>query len=529
MAKVNGSKLALVNGTDRSLRLAAIDVGSNSVHMIIAQVDPDGGITTLWRMKEMVGLGRGSFPSHRLSDQAMDRAIAVLDRFKQAAIQRQAEKIVAVATSAIREASNGGDFIQRAKRELGLYIKVVSAREEARLIYLAIRHALPLKNKPHLMVDVGGGSVEFIVGDDHRAVLLESRKLGAARMTAEFVKTDPISPADLQALLNHYDQQLSPLIEQIQKHKPVACIGSSGTLENIAAMCGTGGDPQSEGSAGYIDREAIERLYEQIIKSDSRSRARFRGLDYQRRDQIVAGVVLVHELFKRLKIKRMQLCGSALREGILLDYLNRHIPEINIRRDIPDPRRRSVFDLARKCNWHKSHSEHVATLTLKLFDELKSLHGLGQMERELIEYGALLHDIGWHIGPKGHHKHSAYLILNGDLRNFTDEEVQIIANIARYHRKAVPTRKHESYASLSSRARRIVDVGTALLRLADGLDRSHGGVVQDVHCRVTNGRVNCRLYARSDAALELWGARRKREWFKTVFGRAIEFELKQSS
>jgi exopolyphosphatase/guanosine-5'-triphosphate,3'-diphosphate pyrophosphatase len=291
-------------------------------------------------------------------------------------------------------------------------------------------------------------------------------------------------------------------------------------------MCGTPGDPAAEGVAGHIDREALFKLHDQLIKSDSRSRAKLRGLDYQRRDQIIAGVVLVYELFKRLKIRRMQLCGSALREGILLDYLNRHIPEIGIRRDIPDPRRRSVFDLARRCNWHKSHSEHVAALALRLFDELKPLHGLGQLERELIEYGALLHDIGWHIGPKGHHKHSAYLILNGELRNFSQEEVRIIANIARYHRKATPTRKHESYASLTSHGRRIVDIGTALLRLADGLDRSHSGVVQNLQCRVSNGYVRCNLSTRSDAALELWGAKRKRDWFKTVFGRGIEFELK---
>src|SRR5262245_34680730 len=160
-----------------SLRLAAIDVGSNSVHMVIAQADTDGAITTLWRMKEMVGLGRMSFPSRKLSRESMDRAATALARFQQAAQQRQSEKVIAVATSAIREAENGGDFIMRIKRELGLYIRVISAREEARMIYLAVRHALPLRDKPYLIIDIGGGSVEFIVGDQRHAVLLESRKL----------------------------------------------------------------------------------------------------------------------------------------------------------------------------------------------------------------------------------------------------------------------------------------------------------------------------------------------------------------
>jgi exopolyphosphatase / guanosine-5'-triphosphate,3'-diphosphate pyrophosphatase len=185
------TRLSTRSDARESFRLAAIDVGSNSIHMIVAQADSDGGITTLWRLKEPVGLGRLSFPSRRLSAEAMTRAITVLERFQQAAQQRQAEKIVAVATSAIREAENGGDLIERIRDQLGLYVKVVSARDEARLIYLAVRHAVQMRTQPHLIIDIGGGSVEFIVGDDKQAYLLESRKLGAARMTAQFVKSDP--------------------------------------------------------------------------------------------------------------------------------------------------------------------------------------------------------------------------------------------------------------------------------------------------------------------------------------------------
>jgi exopolyphosphatase/guanosine-5'-triphosphate,3'-diphosphate pyrophosphatase len=192
---------SIAQPTREGLRLAAIDIGSNSVHMVVAQVDADGGVTTLWRMTEMVGLGRISFPSRRLTKDAMDRALMALGRFKQAAQQRQAEKVIAVATSAIREAENGGDFIERAKRELGLYVRVVSARDEARLIYLAVRHSCNLKDQPHLIVDIGGGSVEFIVGDERKAAMLESRKLGAARMSAKYVHSDPISDDDKKALL----------------------------------------------------------------------------------------------------------------------------------------------------------------------------------------------------------------------------------------------------------------------------------------------------------------------------------------
>ena len=491
-----------------SLRLAAIDVGSNSIHMIVAQADADGGITTLWRLKEPVGLGRMSFPSRRLTGESMDRAITALDRFYQQAQQRHSEKTIAVATSAIREATNGGDLIERARREVGLIVKVVSAREEARLIYIAVRHAMNLKNEPHLIIDIGGGSVEFIVGDQKRAELLESRKLGAARMTATFVKSDPINKSDYQALRHFYDGELGPLCKHISELKPVKFIGTSGTLENIAAMCGS--EPSHNGHERYavIERGPFEKMFEELLDSSAKDRAKLRGLDDQRRDQIVAGAVLVNELFQRLSMKRIHICPAALREGILLDYLSRHIPDLEIRKQVPDPRRRSVLDLARRCDWHRVHAEQVASICLELFDDLKSLHGMGHDERELIEYGAMLHDIGWHIGRNSHHKHSMYLILNGDLKGFTAEEIAIIANIARYHRKAAPKRRHENYGNLSPHARKVIDVGAALLRLADGLERSHCSVVSGLSCSVRGKKVNVKIKARGDAELEIWGARR---------------------
>jgi len=511
-----------------SLRLAAIDVGSNSIHMIVAQADADGGISTLWRLKEMVGLGRMSFPSRRLSAEAIDRALAVLQRFQQQALQRQCEKVIAVATSAIREAENGGDFIERARDELKLAVKVVSAREEARLIYLAVRHATPLGQQPHFMVDIGGGSVEFIVGDESRSMLLESRKLGAARMTATFVKSDPISDADRTALLAHYQEELAPICPRILSLGPIKAIGTSGTLENIAAMCqgDAGGESdEADNPAGVIEIGRFKKLLDELLRSESADRAQMRGLDDQRKDQIIAGALLVNELFDRLNLRRIHICPMALREGILLDYLGRHVPDLEILRELPDPRRRSMIDLARRCDWHQTHGEQVARLCLRLFDELKSLHGMGNTERELIEYAALLHDIGWHIGRNGHHKHSMYLIQNGDLRNFSADEIAIVANIARYHRKTPPKPRHAAYAALNRRQKHIVDVGASLLRLADGLDRSHASAITDLKCRTDGKRVRCLLSNRADAELEIWAARRKRDMFGDIFGREIEFEL----
>jgi exopolyphosphatase/guanosine-5'-triphosphate,3'-diphosphate pyrophosphatase len=509
------------------MRLAAIDVGSNSLHMIIAQADPDGAVTTLWRMKEMVGLGRMSFPSHRLSKEAMDRAVGALARFQQVARIRGCEKFLAVATSAVREAKNGGDFLVRVRRELGIPIRVVSARDEARLIYLGVRHAIDLGAKPHFILDIGGGSVEFIVADAGKPMMLESRKLGAARMTAKYVNSDPISPADLRTLMQQYDRELTPICENIKALKPIAAIGTSGTIENLSAMCAMfeGHGHSADKTPGVIRRDSLAKLVAKLIESRTKDRAGMSGLDDQRKDQIIAGALLVNELFHRLDLPEISVCKSALREGILVEYLGRHAPELSIRREVPDPRRRSVLDLARRCAWHQSHSEHVARLCVELFDQLHPLHKLGPQDRELIEYGTLLHDIGWHIARESHHKHSMYLILNGGLKNFTDEEISVIANIARYHRKSAPKASHRAFAKLPARARRAVRYGAALLRVADGLDRSHGSVVSAVKCAIGEKKVEITIKARGDAELEIWGARSKMDMFKDVFKRKLRVKL----
>jgi exopolyphosphatase / guanosine-5'-triphosphate,3'-diphosphate pyrophosphatase len=501
-----------------SLRIAAIDIGSNSVHMIVAQIDADGGVTTLWRVKEMVALGRISFPHKQLPAEAMDRVVASLGRMKQAAQQREAEHIVAVATSAIREAANGGELVQRIKDELKLKVKVVSARDEAKLIYLGVRGAMDLGKKPHLMIDIGGGSVEFIVGDEGEAKFLESRKLGAARMTAQFVKSDPIGKDDLQALRDHYAAEITPMLPRINALRPADCLGTSGTLENIAALCGGtyGGKP-------VIELDKLEKLEAKLIKSTTADRSQLRGIDDQRKDQIIAGVVLVVTFMKLLKLGRISLCHAALREGILAEYLSRHAPDLQIRREVPDPRRRSILDLARRHHSLDAHGQQVSKLALRLFDDLKPLHGLGDRERELIDYGALLHDVGRSIGDEDHHKHSDYLIRHGRLTHFNAHEIDVVALLARYHRKETPSGEKKRYKKLHTHDRRTIDVGTALIRIADALDRTHGGAIQELHCRIEKKHVEVVLKHAVDVQLEMWAAKKKRGWFEETLDRKIEF------
>jgi exopolyphosphatase/guanosine-5'-triphosphate,3'-diphosphate pyrophosphatase len=495
------------------LRLAAIDVGSNSIHMVVAQVNDDGSLAELSRLKDMVGLGRASFPSHRLSAIAIERAMMTLRRFALEAARWNVERTLAVATSAVREAENGGEFIERVRAELGLHVRVVSARDEARLIYHGVRRGVDLPDGANaLIIDVGGGSVEFIVGDRAKPLMLESRKLGAARMTARFIKSDPAEPREVKALLTHYESELAPLAEQVRALAPSRVIGTSGTLLNLAAM--------TDGGA-TLEAAATERLVERLLPTRAEERAQLKGLDDQRKDQILAGALLVSEIFKRFGVARIEMSRSALREGIVVEYLSRHRPEFELRREVSDPRRRAIYNLGHRCHWHREHGEQVARLTGSLFQQLRALHGLGAAERELIEYGALLHDIGAMIGRPEHHKHSAYLILNGDLRPFAGDEVRAIASVARFHRKAAPGKHHAIYADLPKRLRRTVRVGAALLRIADGLDRTSCSVVTEVKCRVRPDEVELLVDSRGDAELEIWSGQSRGRLFEKVFDRRL--------
>ena len=505
------------------LRLAAIDVGSNSIHLLVVQVNDDGSLGELSRLKEMVGLGRASFPSHRLSAISMERALLTLRRFALEAARWNVERTLAVATSAVREAENGGEFLERVRAELGLHVRVVSARDEARLIYHGVRRGVPLPDGTNaLIIDVGGGSVEFVVADRAKPLLLESRKLGAARMTARFIKSDPAEPREVKALLAHYEAELTPLTEQVRPLAPTRVIGTSGTLLNLAAMA-DGGAPDDAGDdvPASIERAALGRVIERLLTSRAEERAQMKGLDDQRKDQIVAGALLVSEIFKRFGIEKIEVSRSALREGILAEHLSRHRPELELRRTVPDPRRRAIYDLGHRCHWHREHGEQVARLCSSLFRQLRALHGLGAAELELIEYGALLHDVGAMIGRPEHHKHSAYLILNGDLRPFGREEVRTIACVARFHRKAYPAKRHATYAALPKRLRRAVRVGAALLRIADGLDRTNCSVVTEVKCRVRPDQVEVLVDSRGDAELEIWSAHSRGQLFERVFGRRL--------
>ena len=515
------------------LRIAAIDIGTNSLHMVIVEVTDNLSFRTLSSDKDLTQLGASALVHHHLTRSAMAHTLEVLTRYKQIAENLDCDVVLAYATSAVRESANGGDFILLVKEQLGLTIQVISAQEEAHLIYLAVRQAIDLSHHekgsgPSLIVDIGGGSCELIVGTNTRPLLLESFKLGASRLTQQFVHSDPVSKRDLEHLEKHIRKTLKPTIETIRTLQVQRVIGTSGTMENLAAMCVLqhGEEAVRHRLLTQMTREEFQEVCRKLSRLPVHERRRLPGLDPGRAEQIVAGAILINHLFDKLDIRQIDVCDRALREGMIIDYMQTHWPKVKLSVQIRDPRRRSVFELGRRCNFDEKHGLHVARLSLELFDALIPLHKLTAKERELLEYAAILHDIGWHIGHSSHHKHSLYLVKNGDLEGFSPNELDVLANAARYHRKSMPKKSHPDYVALDPRSRDLVWKLSSILRIADGLDRGHYANVTSLKTISRRESVSIHVTTSADPQLELWAARLKADMFQKTFDRPCKFTAK---
>ena len=502
------------------MKVAAIDIGSNSVHMVVATIDASGHFTALDRAKEMVRLGKGTLTTRALSREAIQSGLQALATFKRLAENHQVQRVLAVATSAIREAKNGGEFIADVGRQLGIHVDVITGKEEARLIALAVRNALDVGGDTVLLADVGGGSVEFVLVDRGTVKIQDSLKLGVLRLGERFFAADRPKREELAAAEEYIERQFAGLCKRARSFAPRRLIGTSGTVLNLVAIARQleGGAPLERLHGSTLRYKDVLRVRNTLVRSDREERQALAGLDRRRVDTIVPGAVLLEYVMRALDIPELTVCEWALREGVLLDFIRRHADEIVESETIPDLRRRSVLHLARRLNFEESHSQQVARLALALFDATAERHALGRREREWLEFAALLHDVGQHIAHARHHRHSYYLILNGELMGFEPKEIQLIATVARYHRKGGPREGDEELEALPGGLRSLVAPLAALLRIADGLDRSHFSVVRelDVTSKSKEVAVSVRT-AGHDAELELWAARRKADLFEAVF------------
>jgi exopolyphosphatase/guanosine-5'-triphosphate,3'-diphosphate pyrophosphatase len=500
------------------MRLAAIDVGSNSVHMLIADVSRDGHIEVLDRIKEMVRLGRRSFTTGRLTEESMDLAVRALINFRRLLQARRIHKVHAVATSAVREARNRAAFIRRIHKETGIAVEVISGREEARLIFQAARHALGLEGGPFLLVDVGGGSVELVLVKDGRRLWMHSVKLGVARMSEQFLTDDPPTAGQRYSLEKHLQAEIGELMRSARKAKVVSAIGTSGTINTLVAMARAArGEDLGRLHGATASAAEVARLARQLCEANAAMRIDLPGMDAKRSDLMPAAGMLADFVLRKSGAAELMACTWALREGLLLGLAQK-----TSGRSTTEARRRSVMMLAKRFCGSNEHGKQVAKLALKLFDATALLLGLPASARELLEYGALLHDVGHAIDHDRHHGHTYYLIKNAELLGFEPTEIEVIAQAARGHRKQAPNLDSVELQGLGPGKRRVVRGLAAILRVADALDRSHFGVVRGLDVRYSPGRLIIEVASDRDKAdLELWTGERRTDLLGKLLDRRV--------
>ncbi len=502
------------------MRIAALDLGSNSFHMIVVEARLDGTFLPLVRERETLRLGDRVAKTGALGEPAMTEALEVIKRFIQMAQASKADEVIALGTAAIREASDGTEFVERVRSETGIEIKVVDGTREAELIFTAVRSSVLIDPGPALVADLGGGSLELIVGDRAEIFYAASVPIGVGRLTAA-IENDPLKESDLRRLRRIVAETLDPVIDEIVARGPKQFIVSSGTFLALVRMAAA----REDGTVNEIvnqlsvEREVFEELAEEVFKLRAAERAKLPGSDPRRAEQLPAGAVVLEYLLNETGFGELTASEWALREGIVLDAIGAHDP-VELLGDPRALRRWSVLSLCRRSNWRQPHARQVALLATQLFDATRFLHARGADERELLEFAAYLHDIGEHISHEGHDRHTAYLIENGGLRGFSPSEVRILASIGRFHVRGTPKPSFEAFGELSEDdAARAVEL-IAILRLADALDASHRGLVRAIEVSPLGPARTLTISAatRADAGLELWSARRKQELFERIFG-----------
>ncbi len=530
--------------TDKQQRIiAAIDLGTNSLHMVIVRIETTlPAFSIIGREKETVRLGDRDLVTGCLKAEVIERAIACLRRFQEVAKTFNAETIIAVATSAVREAPNGKEFIQQVEVELGLSIDLISGPEEARRIYLGVLSGMEFNNQPHMIVDIGGGSTELILGDTHQARTLTSTKIGAVRLTNELINSDPISNAEFQYLQAYARGMLERSVEEVLANleygEQPRLVGTSGTIETLAMINARDklGFVPSTLNGYQFSLKDLREWVNRLRKMTNLERATIPGMPEKRSEVILAGAVILQEAMNLLGLDAIAVCERALREGVIVDWMLTHgLIEDRLRYQ-SSVRQRSVLKTAKKYHVNLEHSDRVAVFALSIFDQTQGiLHNWESEQRQLLWAAAILHNCGHFVNHDSHHKHSYYLIRNGDLLGYSETEMEIIANIARYHRKSPPKKKHENFRNLLHKEhRQIVSHLSAILRLAVALDRRQIGAIQELQCEfIPNTReLKMRIFpSRPDdqCSLELWNLDYKKGVFESEFDVKLVANLEKSA
>lgn len=505
--------------------VAFLDIGTNSVRLLVVRLNPNYSYTVISKEKEIVRLGEKEFMGQDtfLHPEAMQRAILVCKRFAELSRTYGASDVSAVATSAVREASNKAEFIDRLEKETGLKVKVISGKEEARLVYLGISSGVSIGDRRALFIDLGGGSTEMVIATQSNIDYIESFKLGAIRLTAMFLREgrkDPIPRGTYQAMKRKAEEGFLWASHMAKSLRVEMAFGTSGTFINLAEMAAKMHLNSTNGGSLAIERKALKRVVDRLVSLPLEERKKVPGITPERADIIVAGAAIVDAILDELDLKEIKVSTRGLRDGMLVDYFSK-ISGFPYAENIPI-RERSVLQLARSCNFDEEHSAAVARLALGLFDSGKrlGLHSFDPADRELLQYAAMLHDIGDFISFNDHHLHSYYIISHSELLGFNQSEISVIANITRFHRKKFPEAKVLKEEGLDPRSQDLVVKLSTLLRIAESLDRSHCGLVKKAEfTKVNPNQVTLTVWSQRSSSLEEWRIKENTDPMGNSFGR----------
>ncbi|HTS90329.1 MAG TPA: Ppx/GppA phosphatase family protein [Gemmatimonadales bacterium] len=514
--------MSVVPLPERRERLAAIDVGSNSIRLLVAEYGPNSGLTVIDEAKEQPRLAAGVAQTGRLDPAAMDRAVAALKRMQGVCERRGVTRIAAVATAAVREATNGPAFVERVKEDVGLDLRIIDAGTEAALSYRSVAHHFPLDGGRTVVADIGGGSLELIGAVDGLIEHSLSLPFGAVRLTELYLtgQSDPRGAVrKLRDFLGRQFRRKLPL----RDWTAVTLIGSGGSFTNLGRMAAarrglSAADPV-HGTAVSIAE--VEHLLDWLAGMSPEKRAQVDGLNPQRADIIVAGLAVTAELLERIEAREVKVSAFGLREGLLLDMAGADTAPAAV-----EPLR-LIREFAERCRSDRRHVEHVRLLALNLFDLLAEKLDAADEERGILEAAALLHDVGQLVSYRKHHKHSYQLIMHGERLPFSPRERQLVALVSRYHRRRGPRKKDPTFAMLPKGERALVRRLAGILRIAEGLDRGHSAIVEKVAIEFCPTRLTIKAvprYAGADLALECWGAQDQADLLARVMAREVLVE-----
>ena len=503
------------------LRVAAIDIGSNAVRFLAAEFTGREAYRQLDYIREAVRLGADAFHFGRLREEVMDRALGAMARFRRAMDELEVKSYRAVATSAVRDSQNGADLVERVWKECGIRIETITGAEEAHLVWLAVRGRVDLGESDWVLVDLGGGSVEISLVSADELRWSESHPLGTVRLLEELGELDGESPERVRRRLEDHAAMLR--ISAITRNvDAMGMVATGGNMEELASL--TGSRPDARGVA-RVRVQALQGAIERLAALTPRERVKELGLREDRADVILPAAVVYERIARLLGVHQILVPNVGVKDGLLLDtaedLLEHGGHEARLERETVT----GAAALGRRYDFEAAHAEQVARLALLLFDQLRELHGLGELERRILLAAGLLHDIGQYVSYRRHHKHSYYLIANSELPSFTPRQILLVALVARYHRRGEPQEEHEGYATLSRAERDIVDRLAALLRIADALDREHGQQVTNVAAAVDGDELVLTVEGTGDLLPERWAVQRKAKLAERVFDLDVRFSI----